>query len=255
MSINFLQALLIGIVYYLGEVGTPWLTFLISYCGLYRPLIGGTLVGFILGDPVQGCIIGASINLPYIAFINAGGTAPSNPGLAGTLGTALAMAAGVGPDVAISIAIPLGLLGTLIWIAHMSIDVVFVHACDKVAEEGNLKKLCFWNLVPPQLVMALLCIVPVTIAAYYGADVVTSVIQQLPDRVMTALSVVGGILPALGIAMNLRAINREGTILYFICGFLISQYLGLSTLVVAIFAGIFAFIYTKLYMKTEGGIK
>jgi PTS system mannose-specific IIC component len=251
MSISLLQAFLIGVVYYLGEVGTPWLTFLVSYCGLYRPLIGGTLVGFILGDPVQGCIIGASINLPYIAFINAGGTAPSNPGIAGTLGTALAMAAGVGPEVAISIAIPLGLLGTLIWIAHMSIDVIFVHVCDKAAEEGDIDKLCFWNLWPPQIVMAIICIVPVTVGAYFGAEAVTNVITQLSPRVMTALTVVGGVLPALGIAMNLRAITRQGTLLFFIVGFLAVEYLSLSTLVIAIFSGIFAFIYTKLFMKTE----
>lgn len=249
MTINWLQAFLIGLVYYLGEVGTPWLTFLVSYCGLYRPLIGGTLVGFILGDPVQGCIIGASINLPYIAFINAGGTAPSNPGLAGTLGTALALAAGVGPDVALSIAMPLGLLGTLIWIAHMSIDVMFVHVCDKAAAEGDIDKLNFWNLWPPQIVMALMCIIPVMLGSYYGSEVVTNLISTLPSNVLNALSVVGGVLPAIGIAMSLRSITRKGTILYFIVGFIAVTYLELPILVIAILGGIIAYVYTTLYMK------
>jgi PTS system mannose-specific IIC component len=249
MQISALQAFLIGVVYYLGEVGTPWLTFLVSYCGLYRPLIGGTIVGIILGDPVQGCIIGASINLPYIAFMNVGGAAPSNPGLAGTLGTALAMAAGVGPSVAISIAMPLGLLGTLIWIAHMSIDVLFVHVCDKAAAEGDIEKLAFWNLWPPQIVMAIMCIVPVFIGAYYGADVVTDVITKLPENIMNGLQVVGGVLPAIGIAMNLRQITRQGSLLYFILGFILVMYLELPMIAVAIFGVIFAYTYTSLYMK------
>ena len=61
MKITLIQALLIGIVYYLGNIGTPWLSLLGSISVVYKPLVAGTLVGFILGDPVQGCIIGAAI--------------------------------------------------------------------------------------------------------------------------------------------------------------------------------------------------
>jgi PTS system mannose-specific IIC component len=78
MQISFFQAFLIGVVYYLGNIGTPWLSLLGSISVVYKPLVAGTLVGCILGDPVQGCIIGAAINLPYVAFISAGGTAPAS---------------------------------------------------------------------------------------------------------------------------------------------------------------------------------
>ncbi|MCR1898276.1 PTS sugar transporter subunit IIC [Irregularibacter muris] len=246
MTINFFQAFLIGIVYYLGTVGTPWLTALGSVSVLYKPLVAGTIVGFILGDPVQGCIIGATINLPYIAFISAGGTVPVDPGLAGALGTALALAAGVEPSVAVTLAIPLGLLGTMIWVAHMTIDVAFVHMCDKAAEEGDLDKISFLHIVPPQIVMFLLCVIPVTIGAYFGVDIVKSAVDALAGKPLHILSVIGGILPALGIAMNLRAINREGTLAFFLFGFLLSVYLKLDVIVVAIFAAIFAYFYTKL---------
>ena len=56
MSISVVQAVLIGIVYYLGINGTPWLTLLGSTI-IQKPLVSGVLVGFILGDPVQGAII------------------------------------------------------------------------------------------------------------------------------------------------------------------------------------------------------
>ncbi len=75
---------------------------------LQKPLVSGVLVGCILGDPVQGAIIGAAIQLPFIAYISAGGAPPTDPGLAGTLGTALAMAAGVKPEAAIAMAVPIG---------------------------------------------------------------------------------------------------------------------------------------------------
>lgn len=246
MHITLFQAILIGVVYYLGNIGTPWLSLLGSISVVYKPLVAGTLVGFILGDPVQGCIIGAAINLPYVAFISAGGTAPQDPGLAGTVGTAWAMAAGVDPATAVTIALPLGLLGTMIWVAHMTLDVTFVHMAVKAAEEGNIEKICFYHVAPPQILMFCLCVIPATIATYYGSTAVQGLIEQLTGTPLTVLQVIGGLLPALGIAMNLRAISRPGTLLFYMVGFILVQYLGLPVIAVAVLGGVIGYFYTVL---------
>lgn len=252
MEINILQAILIGFVYYLGINGTPWIT-LVGTHGWMRPLVNGTIVGLILGDPVQGCIIGAAINLPYLAFISAGGTVAMDPALAGTLGTALAMAAGVEPAVAVTLAVPLGLLGTLIWVAHMTVDITFVHMADKAAEEGNLDKINFLHIVPPQLFLILISVVPVALAAYFGANAISGIIDTLAGRPLDVLAAIGGILPALGIAMNLRAMNGKGTLIFFLLGFMISIYSGLATLPISLFAMIVAYIFTELYLNHGDG--
>ncbi|MBP1042295.1 PTS sugar transporter subunit IIC [Vagococcus sp. BWB3-3] len=246
MEISLLQAFLIGLVYYLGITGTPWLSTLGTISFIQKPLVAGTVVGFILGDPIQGVIIGSAIQLPYIAFISAGGTAPVDPGLAGTLGTALAMAAGVDGATAITLAIPIGLLGTIIWVAHMTIDVFFVHMADKAAEEGNLERINFLHVVPPQIVLFLMSVIPVTLAGYFGAGVVTSLIGYLEGTPLHVLQVIGGLLPALGIAMNLRSINRPNTLLFFVTGFIMFTYLSLDIIVIAILGGIIAYFYTTL---------
>lgn len=246
MDINLIQAVLIGVVYYLGTIGTPWLSCLGTISVVYKPLVGGTLVGLILGDPVQGCIYGAAINLPYVAFISAGGTAPSDPGLAGTLGTALAMAGGVSPEAAVSIAIPFGLLGTIIWVTHMTVDVFFVHMADEAAEKGDLDRICFLHVVPPQIFMACLCIIPVTLGAYFGSNVMADVIKFLEGTPLHCMEVIGGLLPAIGIAMNLRSIGRPGTLLFFIAGFIMAVYLGLPIIAVAVLGGVIAFFYTMI---------
>ena len=195
---------------------------------------------------MQGCIIGAAINLPYVAFISAGGTAPQDPGLAGTVGTAWAMAAGVDPATAVTIALPLGLLGTMIWVAHMTLDVTFVHMADKAAEEGNIEKICFYHVAPPQILMFCLCVIPATIATYYGSTAVQGLIEQLTGTPLTVLQVIGGLLPALGIAMNLRAISRPGTLLFYMVGFILVQYLGLPVIAVAVLGGVIGYFYTVL---------
>lgn len=251
MEISLFQAFLIGVVYYLGVIGTPWLSLLSTVSFIQKPLVAGTLVGFILGNPVQGLLIGSAIQLPYIAFITAGGTAPVDPGLAGTLGTALAMAAGVDPATAVTLAIPLGLLGTIIWVTHMTVDVFFVHMADKAAEEGNIDRINFLHVWPPQLFLFVISVLPVFLGAYFGSGVVTTIVGYLEGTPLHILQVIGGLLPALGIGMNLRSINRPNTLLFFILGFIMFNYLSLDIIVIAVLGGIIAYFYTILQDNTQ----
>lgn len=250
MEINFIQAILIGIVYYLGINGTPWLTLLGTHAWM-RPMVNGFIVGLIMGKPVEGTIIGAAINLPYLAFISAGGTVAMDPALAGTLGTALALASGVSPSVAVSLAVPIGLLGTIIWVMHMTVDISFVHMADKAAEEGDIDKINFLHVVPPQIFLFIISVIPVGLAAYFGADAVTALVELMEGRPLEVLSLIGGILPALGIAMILRSMNASGTLVFFALGFLVSVYSGLPTLAVSLFAAIIAYIMANTSQKQE----
>ncbi len=206
----------------------------------------GTLVGLILGHPTEGVIIGAAIQLPYIAFISAGGTIPSDPGLAGVLGTAFAIVGHVDPATAITIAIPFGLLGTVVWVLHMTIDVAFVHMADKAAEQGDLKKVCFLHVVPPQIVAFAISVIPVMLGAYFGADYMARLVAMLSNDVLHVLQVIGGVLPALGVAMNLRSISRPNSMAFYMIGFILSVYLGLDTIVIAVLGFIIAWFYTQL---------
>jgi len=251
MNINIIQAILIGVVYYLGVTGVPWLTALGSTI-INRPLISGFLVGIILGDPVQGCIIGAAINLPYLAVISAGGSVAMDPGLAGTVGTALALLADTTAEVAVSLAVPIGLLGTFIWIIHMTVDITFVHLADKAAKQGDLKRIIFLNTVPPQIILFFLSVVPVTLAVYFGSGAVSNLLSSIEDTpIIHVLTVIGTILPALGIAMNLKSIVSGGNrvYLFYLLGFILSVYLKLPVIAISVLGFIIAYFYSELSEK------
>lgn len=248
MEINVFQALLIGLIYYLSINGTPWLTLLGSTV-LARPLICGTLVGLVLGDVVQGCMIGAAISLPYLAYISAGGTVPMDPGLAGTLGTALAMAANASPEVAVSMAVPIGLLGTVIWIAHMTVDISFLHMIDKAADDLNSKKIDRIQMFIPQLFLMFISVIPVFIIAYFGSGVVKDILDALEGKPLHVLEVIGGVLPALGVAMILKSIMSKDTAVFYFLGFVLAVYLELPIIAISILAFIMAFVYTQLFFK------
>lgn len=109
------QAFLCGVVYFLAIGNLPF----VGLWSLQRPLVCGLITGIILGDPLTGAMTGASINLVYLGFISAGGSMPADMALAGILGTAFAITGGLDAKTALSVAVPIGLLGTIVWYGRM----------------------------------------------------------------------------------------------------------------------------------------
>ncbi len=260
VSISAFQAILIGLIYYLSQ--GPWLANL-GFTALYRPLVGGFLVGIILGDPAKGTAIGATINLVYLGFISAGGTLPADPALAGILGTALAMASGLPTGQAaltgLAIAVPLGLLGTAIFAIRMTVDSVFVHWADHYADRGDLRMVARMNWIPGQILLFIISFPIVFLGAYSGPAAVNGVINfftgskvfssqsplggfpwnllfdssvtangilwgQVGVGLLSVLFTLGGVLAGIGIALNLKFLFRGSLIPYYFLGFVMALF-------------------------------
>ena len=217
-TVSVWQAALIAIGYYLAN--SPWL-FGLAFFTLYRPLVAGFLVGLILGDPAQGTLIGAAINVPYLGFISAGGNLPADAGLAGWVGTTIALASGLDPTKAVTIAFGLGLLGTIIFYGRMAADSVFAHWADARAEKADIAGVAFMNLVPGQLFLFVFSFIPVFLLALNGPSAVQDALNALPIWTVNGLVIAGGILPAIGIALNMRFIFRGSAIPYFFIGYIL----------------------------------
>lgn len=246
---SVVQAALVALFYYLSM--SPWLCGL-GYWTLYRPLVAGLVVGIIMGDPVQGTIVGATINLLYLGFISAGGSLPADPSLAGYLGTALALASGLDVQAALALAVPIGMLGGIIWFTRMTVDALFVHWADRYAERGSTAGVAFCNIFPPQILLFVICFFPVFFACLYGPQAVQGLIAFLGAKVFKVLMVIGGMLPALGIAINLRALARRETMICYFLGFFLAVYLKLDIIAVGAFATVLALLHL-VYVK--GGLK
>jgi mannose/fructose/N-acetylgalactosamine-specific phosphotransferase system component IIC len=257
---DIFRAALVGLGYYLSN--SPWLFGNGGFFGLYRPLVAGLLVGFIFGDPTKGAEIGASINLLYIGFISAGGSIPADPSVAGWVGTALAMAGGLDAATAISLGVAVGLLGTIIFFTRMSVDAVFAHWADARAEAGDIGGVARMNYVPSQIFLFIISFIPATLAVYVGSSVVSDGITWLNTNVpwvLKGFEIAGGLLPAIGIALNMRFIFRGHGIPFYFVGYVFAMLLGgrfftgvtapaIGVIVVttAIVGAAFAFIYISL---------
>ncbi len=132
---SIVQAILLGVLYWIGEANLPF----VGLWTVQRPLVCGWIAGIILGDALTGAMVGASINLVYLGFISAGGSMPADMALAGTLGAAFAITGNLDADTALALAVPIGLLGTLVWYCRMTFDSIFVHIGDRFVEKRTIQ--------------------------------------------------------------------------------------------------------------------
>lgn len=240
---SILQAFLISMVYFLANltiIGVGFFTIL-------RPMVAGFLVGCILGDPVLGTQIGASVNLMYMGNISAGGSISSDSCMASIMAVSLGITAGLDIATAMAIAVPLGILGTFLWFGRLSLGALFVPLADRYAAEGKADKFWIVNVALPQAMLFCISAVPCFIIVYIGTDYIQGFLNFLGQNVLSSLMIIGKMLPALGLGITLKAIFQGHARVYFFLGFLLIQYFGLS----AISIGFVSLILAIMYIQTR----
>ncbi|KAF0424638.1 PTS mannose transporter subunit IICD [Pediococcus acidilactici] len=233
-----LSAILVAI---LATISQWWFFAPITRCMTY-PLTTGILVGIFMGHPMLGMLAGANIQLVYLGWINAGGVMPSNTMVAGIYGTALTILSSASPKLAVTFAIPFSLLGLLMVQIYQTLNSFWVHRADKALAEGNVNQIRFLNFVPSFIVSLLVYGLPAFCLVLFGKGWATALINAIPESLTTALEVVGGLMPALGIAMLLSYLGKKSLNAYFFIGFFLAVYLKLDTTAVAIFSAAIAFL-------------
>lgn len=101
-----------------------------------RPLIVSTLVGLVLGDMEKGLIVGASLELMSLGLVNIGAAAPPDMNMASIIATAFAILSNANAEAALTIAIPISVLGQILGILMRTILSNLTH----VADRGSVAK-------------------------------------------------------------------------------------------------------------------
>jgi len=237
---SVLQAVLIGLYHYV--INCKYFVLTQGQFVLGRPLISGLAVGIILGRPIEGLIIGANINLVYLGWMDVGGMRATDPTVAGTLGTALALASNASPEEAIVLGSVLGVVATFGYTLWMSVNSFFVPQMEKCALQANWRGMKFWYIVPAQVLFYLIYGLPITLACVFGAEPVAAVLNNLPAAVTNGFNAVAVTLPAVGICLNLKSIMNKYTVSFFILGFICTIYFQMNMVVLAVISTIIAVI-------------
>lgn len=134
MAINAFQAALLGLFACLASLPGMAGTTVGNYT-LGRPLVAGLVVGVILGDVQTGIIVGAAIQLVYIALVTPGGTVSADVRAVSYIGIPLAILAikayGLDPSSveaasqAAAIGAAVGTLGTVLFYGTATMNLVW----------------------------------------------------------------------------------------------------------------------------------
>lgn len=211
-----------------------------------RPLIVSTLVGLVLGDLEKGLMVGASLELMSLGLVNIGAAAPPDMNMASIIATAFAILSGSNAETALTIAIPISVLGQMLGILMRTVLSNLTHRADTLIAEGKFGGARRIHIVYGSVLYSLMYFIPIFLAIYFGTDLVKSIVDSIPTWLTNGLTLASKILPAYGFALLLQTMLTKKMVPFLLLGFLMTAYSGLSITGVAAFACIVAFVMAQV---------
>jgi len=210
-------------------------------------VIVGMISGLIMGDMNTGLMIGGTFQLMSLGVAALGGASAPNYGLATIIGTFIAVRTGTGVDAAIAVGLPVGLLAIQLEVVVRIILNFVAHKMQTDNNEGKWKTMNMEAWIGP-ILCSLQTIIPTVIVVCFGANVVELILEVIPEWVTNGLSIAAGMLPVVGIGMLMRYMPVKKFLSFILVGFVLSAYLGVPVLGIAIigFAAAFWYFTTEI---------
>ena len=211
-------------------------------------VIVGTISGLIMGDLNTGLMIGGTFQLMSLGAAALGGASAPNYGLATIIGTFIAVRTGTGIDAAVGVGLPVGLLAIQLEVVVRIVNNFVAHKMQSDNNERKWKNMNRIAWVGP-LLCSLQTIIPTVIVVCFGANVVNFILDVIPQWVTDGLSIAAGMLPVVGIGMLMRYMPVKKFLPFILIGFVLSAYLSMPVLGIAIVGFAAAFWYFTTEMK------
>ena len=242
-----------------GDVPTPWnpLDLSMGRSQFCQFIYLTTLV--ILGDIQTGILVGAAMQIVYIALVTPDGTVSADVRAVSYIGIPLAMVAlksyGLaalsveGAALATSFGTMVGTLGTVLFYGTATANLAWQHIGWKAVEKGEFSKLYAVNMGLPWISHFFFSFIPTLIMCKLGADVVELIKETLPmdGLAMKTLFTVGSLLPCVGIAILLKQIVTKAVdFIPFFFGFTLAASLGINLVSATVVAAMFALINYRI---------
>lgn len=239
-----IPALLAGLVTGLGKMD-----YFFGYCMLNRPIVEGALMGLVLGDPVTGTIIGATLEIVFLGSFPIGAAVSPDGGTAAGISTAFAILTGAGAGVGAAFAVPLALVGGFAYMLSKFINNLFAEAMRAQLAKDNdqAARALYW--VGSWLSTFALYFLIGFLAVFFGSAALESAVAAIPTSVINGLSSGGNLLPAVGFGLLLTMIMDKKLAAWFFIGFILAAYLKLPVIAVTLLAT--AVVVLILFMRDD----
>lgn len=249
MELSALQIMLVFLVGCLAGAGS-----VLDEFQTHRPLIACTLTGLVLGDLTTGIIIGGTLEMMALGWMNIGAAIAPDAALASIISTILVIAGKQDIGTGIALAIPLAAAGQVLTILVRTAAVGFQHAADRAVQTGNLSTIT-WLHLSALLMQAMRVAVPAGIvAATVGTDAVKSMLEAIPEVVTGGLNVAGGMIVVVGYAMVINMMRAPHLMMFFFVGFVVAAFTNFNLVALGVLGVALAFFYIQMHPKYHKGI-
>lgn len=246
MEINGIRIILIFIVACIVGMGS-----ILDEFQTHRPLIACTLIGFILGDIRTGIIIGGTLEMMALGWMNIGAAVSPDTALASTVSTILVIAGQQSVGAGIAIAIPIAVAGQVLTILCRTITVFFQHRADAYALEGNIRGIDRCHIFALCLQALRIGIPTLIVAKFVGTNAVHNMLNAIPKVVTGGLQVAGGFIVVVGYAMVINMMEAKYLMPFFFLGFVVAAFTNFNLVALGILGTIAAIIYIQLNPKYQ----
>lgn len=248
MELSSMQIIAIFIVACVAGMGS-----VLDEFQTHRPLIACTLIGLILGDITTGIIIGGTLEMIALGWMNIGAAMAPDAALASVISTILVIAGHQSIGAGIAIAMPLAAAGQVLTIICRTITVFFQHKADSYGEEGNLRGIDICHL-GALLVQALRVSIPSTLVAMYiGTGAVQALLAAIPTVITGGLQVAGGFIVVVGYAMVINMMGASYLMPFFFLGFVCAAFTNFNLVAFGVIGLVLAIVYIQLNPKYNTG--
>ncbi|CAE6960122.1 PTS system sorbose-specific iic component (plasmid) [Vibrio sp. B1REV9] len=218
---------------------------------IHRPLITGPVIGLIMGDLQLGLMTGAVLELAWLGLVPNAGAQPPDVTMGTIAAVAFAVMTNQSPEIAMGVGMPIAVLMQMLIIGFFAMSSFAMGKADACADRGDSRGIDFL-LVSILTARATMYAVVGFITVYFGEHAAQWIDENAPRMLLEGLGIGAKMVPAIGFAMLLKVMwNKEMAGVFFI-GFVMTTYLQLPIMAVAVLGGSAAVLYYFMTGNNQG---
>lgn len=214
-----LQLILLIIVAAIAGMGS-----VLDEAQFHRPLVACTLVGLVLGDIQTGIILGGTLEMLALGWMNVGAAMAPDAALASVISAILVIVGKQSIGAGIAVAIPIAAAGQVLTIFVRTITVFFQHLADKYAEKANTRGIEMCHIAGLSLQGIRVAVPAAIVGMLAGTDAVNAALAAIPPVITRGLQVSGGFIVVVGYAMVINMMKIKSLMPFFFIGFLLAAF-------------------------------
>ncbi|WP_225743558.1 mannose/fructose/sorbose family PTS transporter subunit IIC [Marinilactibacillus sp. Marseille-P9653] len=218
----------------------------------HQPIVACTLVGLATGQPGAGLLLGGSLQLIALGWMNIGAAVAPDAALASIASAILVTMRGASVSEGIALAIPLAIAGQVLTIFVRTATVAIAHGADRKATEGSFRAVELYHL-GALILQGLRIAIPAALILSVPAQLVTGTLQSIPDWLTGGMAVGGGFIVAVGYAMVINMMATPKLWLFFALGFALSAVAELNLIAMGIIGVVLALLYIQFAPEFNQG--